>query len=93
MKENKKKVVEDIDTIRVFESATTNKDTLTDQIYINLKTKFIRIYRIFVLIGSMLNGEIEQNTIIRYESVDDFETYVNTINNGGYDSYYYRMVV
>ena len=40
----------------------------------------------FELIGSMLIGEIEQKTNIRFEKLDDFETYINAIDNGGYDS-------
>ena len=38
------------------------------------------------LIGSMLIGEMEQKTNIRFKNVDDFETYINAIDNGGYDS-------
>ena len=34
----------------------------------------------------MLIGEIVQKTNIRCKIVDDFETYVNAIDNGGYDS-------
>ena len=34
----------------------------------------------------MLIGEIEQKTNIRFKTVDDFETYINAIDNGGYDS-------
>ena len=31
-------------------------------------------------------GEIEQKTNIRFKNDDDFETYNNVIDNGGYDS-------
>ena len=34
----------------------------------------------------MLFGEIEQKTNIRFKNVDDFETYINAIDNSGYDS-------
>ena len=34
----------------------------------------------------MLNGEIEQQTKIRFQNNDDFEIYINAIDNGGYDS-------
>ena len=34
----------------------------------------------------MLIGEIEQKTNIRFKNVDDFETYINAIDDGGYDS-------
>ena len=36
----------------------------------------------------MLIGEIEQKTNSRFENVDVFEIYINSINNGGYDSEY-----
>ena len=35
--------------------------------------------------GSMLIGEIEQKTNNMFKSVDNFETYVNATDNGGYD--------
>ena len=38
------------------------------------------------MIGSILIGEIEQKTNVRFKNVDDFETYINAIDNGGYDS-------
>ena len=40
----------------------------------------------FELIGFMLVGEIEQKTNIRFKNVDDFESYINAIDNSGYDS-------
>ena len=40
----------------------------------------------FELIGSMLIGQMEQKTNIRFKNVDDFETYINAIDNGRYDS-------
>ena len=40
----------------------------------------------FELIGSMLIGEIEQKTNIRFQNVDDFETYKKVVDTGGYDS-------
>ena len=33
----------------------------------------------------MFIGEIEQKTNFRFKNVDDFETYANSIDNGGYD--------
>ena len=43
----------------------------------------------------MLIGEIEQKTNIRFKNVDDFETYINAINNGGHDidDVFYMLVV
>ena len=37
------------------------------------------------MIGSMLHGEIEQKTNIRFENVDNFEGYINAIDVN-YDS-------
>ena len=34
----------------------------------------------------MLIGEIEQRTNIRFKNIDDFENYINAIDNGDYDS-------
>ena len=34
----------------------------------------------------MLVGETEQKAIIRFKNVDDFESYINAIDNSGYDS-------
>ena len=34
----------------------------------------------------MLVGEVEQKTIIKFKNVDDFESYINAIDNSGYDS-------
>ena len=34
----------------------------------------------------MLTGEIERKTNIRFENVDDFETYIIAKDSGGYDS-------
>ena len=34
----------------------------------------------------MLIGEIEHKTILRFKYVDDFVTYINDIDNVGYDS-------
>ena len=31
-------------------------------------------------------SETEQKTIIRFKIVNDFETYINALDNGGYDS-------
>ena len=36
------------------------------------------------MIGSMLIGELEQKTNIRFENIDDFENFIIAINNGGY---------
>ena len=40
----------------------------------------------FELIGSMLIGEIDQRTKNRFKNVDDFETYIDAIDDSAYDS-------
>ena len=40
----------------------------------------------FELIGSLLIGEIEQKTNIRFKNVDEFETHINAKGIGGYNS-------
>ena len=78
---------DDYDIGRVVEPATTNK------IYVNrlnlhpIKNEFLLDYTCdFELTGSMLIGKIEQKTNIRFKNFDDFETYINVIDSGGYDS-------
>ena len=38
------------------------------------------------MIGSVLIGETEQKTNVRFKNVIDFEIYNNVIDNGGYGS-------
>ena len=40
----------------------------------------------FEIIGSMLIGEIDQKTKNWFKKFDDFETYIDAIDNSGYDS-------
>ena len=35
--------------------------------------------------GSLLIGEFEQETIVSFKNVGDFETYVNATDNSGHD--------
>ena len=89
MKEDKKKenIVGDIDISRFFELATTNKIYVNGLILHEIKIEILLDYRsVFELIGSMLIGEIEQKSNIRFKNVDDFKFYFNAIDMGGYDS-------
>ena len=38
------------------------------------------------MVGSILIGEIEYKTNSRFKNVDDFESYINGLDNNGYDS-------
>ena len=85
--QKKENVVEDIDIGRFFESATINKRYVNGLNLHEYKNETLEDYTgDFELIGSTVIGEIEQKTNIRFKNVDDFETYINAIDNGGYDS-------
>ena len=85
-------MVEDIDIGRFFEIATTNKRYVNGLNLHEIENEILEYYtRNFELIGSIMIGEKEQKTKIRFKNVDDFETYVNAIDNGG--CVFYRMVV
>ena len=80
-------IVEDIDIGRFFELATTDRKYVNGLNLHEIKIEILEDYTgDFELIGSMLVGEIEQKTNIRSENVDDFESYINAIDNSGYDS-------
>ena len=92
MKQNERKqkrenIVEDIDMGRFFELATTNKRFANSLNLYEIESEILEDYTgDFKLIGSMMIGEIEQKTNIRFKNVDDFEAYFNVMDNGGYDS-------
>ena len=80
-------MVEDIDIGRFFELATTDRKYVNGLKLHETKNEILEDYTSdFELIGSMLVGEIEQKTNIRFKHVDDFESYINAIDNSGYDS-------
>ena len=70
-----------------MELATTNKRYINGFHLNEIENEILKDYTgDFELIGSMLIGEIEQKTNIRFENVDEFETHINAIDNSGYDS-------
>ena len=80
-------VLEDIDLGRFFELATTDRKYVNGLNLHEIKNEILEHCRgDFELIGSMLVGEPEQKTNIRFKNVDDFESYINAIDNSGYDS-------
>ena len=80
-------MVEDINIGRFFELATTDRQYVNGLNLHEIKNDILEDYTgDFELIGSMLVGEIEQKTNIRFKNVDDFESYINAIGNSGYDS-------
>ena len=80
-------MIEDFDFGRFFELATTNKKYVNG---LNLHESKIEISLDYTgdfdLFGSMLIGEIEQKTNMRFKIVYAFETSFNARDNGGYDS-------
>ena len=86
-RQKRENIVEDIDAGRFLELATSNRKYVNGLNLNEIKNEILEDYTgDFELIGSMLVGEIEQKTNIRFKNVDDFESYINAIDNSGYDS-------
>ena len=80
-------MVEEIDLHKFFKLATTNKKYANGLNLHQIKSEILLgCMGDLELIGYMLIGEIEQKTNIRFKNIDDFESYINAIENGGYDS-------
>ena len=80
-------IVEYINIGRVFELATTNRKYVNGLNLHEIKNEFLEDYTCdFELIGSLLVGEVEQKTNIRFKNNDDFESYIFAIDNSHYDS-------
>ena len=80
-------IEEDIDIGRFFDLATSDRKYVKGLNLHEIKNEILGDYKgDFELIESMLVGEVEQKTNIRFKKVDDFESYVNAIDNSGYDS-------
>ena len=78
---------EDIDIGRFFELATSDRKYVKGLNLHEIKNDILGDYKgNFEVIGSILVGEVEQKTNIRFKNVDDFESYINAIDNSGYDS-------
>ena len=86
-RQKRENITEDIDLGRFFELATTDRKYVNGLNLHEIKNEVLEKYTgDFELIGSMLVGEVEQKTNIRFKNVDDFESYINAIDNSGYDS-------
>ena len=86
-RQKRENILEDMDIGRFFELATTNRNYVNGLNLHEIKNEILEDYTVaFELIGSMLVGETEQKTNIRFKNIDDFERYINAINNSGYDS-------
>ena len=86
-RQKRESIAEDIDLGRFFELATSDRKYVSGLNLHEIKNEVLEDYTgDFELIGSMLVGEVEQKTNIRFKNVDDFESYINAIDNSGYDS-------
>ena len=86
-RQKRENIAEDIELGRFFELATTNRKYVNGLNLHEVKNKILEDRTgDFELIGSMVVGEVEQKTNIRFKNVDDFESYINAINNSIYDS-------
>ena len=80
-------MIEDIDIGRFFELATTDRKYVNGLNLHEIKNEILGEHTgDFELIGSMLVCEVEQKTNIRFKNNDDFESYIDAIDNNGYDS-------
>ena len=85
-RQKRENMIEDINIGRFFELATTDREYVNALNLHEIKIEILEDYTgDFELIGSMLFGEMEQKTNIRFKNVD-FESYINAIDNSGYDS-------
>ena len=86
-RQKRENMVEDINIDRFLELATTDREYVNGLNLHEIKTDILEDYTgDFELIESMLVGEIEQKTNIRFKNGDDFESYINAIDNSGYGS-------
>ena len=86
-RQKRENMVADINVGRFFELATTDRQYVNALNLHEIKNQILEDYTgDFELIGSMLVGEKEQKTNIMFKNVDDFEHYINAIDNSGYDS-------
>ena len=86
-RQKRENIAEDIDLGRFFQLATTSKEYVNGSKLHENKNEVLEDHTgDFELIGSMLLGEVEQKTNIRFKNVDELESYINAIDNSGYDS-------
>ena len=80
-RQKRENMVEDIDTGRFFEQATSNKIYVNNLNLHEIKNEILQDYTgDFELIGKMIIGPIEHKTNIRFKNMDDFERYINAID-------------
>ena len=82
-RQKRENILEDIDLGSFFELATANRKYVNGLNLHEIKSEILEDHTgDFELIGSMLVGDVEQKTNNRFKNVDDFESYINAIDNG-----------
>ena len=80
-RQKRENIVEDIDTGRFFELATSNNIYVDNLNLHEIKNEILKDYTgDFELIGKMIIGPVEHKTNIRFKNMDDFERYINAID-------------
>ena len=80
-RQRRENMIEDIDTGRFFELATTDREYVNGLNLHEIKNEFLEDYTgDFELIGKMIIGAVEHKTNIRFKNMDDFERYINAID-------------
>ena len=78
--QKRENMLQDIDSGRFFEIAISNKIYVNSLNLHEIKNETLQDYTVdFELIGTMINGPVEQKTNIRFENMDDFESYIDAI--------------
>ena len=80
-RQKRENIVEDIDTGRFFELATSNKIYVNNLNLHEIKNGILQGYTgDFELNGKMIIGPVAHKTNIRFKNMDDFERYINAID-------------
>ena len=80
-RQRRQNMVEDIDTGRFFESATSDSIYVDNLKLHEIKDEILEDYTgDFELFGKMIIGPVEHKTNIRFKNKDDFERYINAID-------------
>ena len=76
-RQKRENIVEDIDTGRFFELATSDSIYVDNLNLHEIKDEILEDYTgDFELIGKMIIGSVEHKTNIRFKNMDDFERYI-----------------
>ena len=64
-----------------------NKRKFYDMILHEIRDKVLKGYNgVFEIVGTMVVGGNFQKTHIRFRNIKDFETYINSLDENGYES-------